>query len=48
MLKFYKIKCAAFGKGCFYKKRTIEAMTSSSKQLEENEVAITLPLESKF
>ena len=48
MLKFYKIKHAAFGKGYFIKKRAIEAMTNSSKQLEENEIAITPPLESKF
>lgn len=48
MLKFYKIKRATFGKGRFYKRRAIEAMTSGSKQLEKNEVAITLLLESKF
>lgn len=48
MLKFYKIKCTAFGKGRFYKRRAIAGMTSSSKQLEENEVAITPPLEIKF
>jgi len=47
-LKFYKIKCAAFGKGRFYKKLAIEAMTSSDRQLQENKVAITPPLEIKF